>query len=314
MEQVLAERAGLDPLLEILVRRGDHAHVAAHRVVAADAIELAVGEDAQQARLQVERHVADLVEEERAAVGLLEAAAPRRLRAGERAALVAEQLGFEQVLRDRRGVDRDERPRGARAVLVQRVGDELLARARLAGDEHGDDALAEAADGAEHVLHGRRLAEDLRDLRHGRLDLSLVQALLDGAPDQVDRLGHVEGLGQVVEGAALEGADRAVEVRVGGHDDDRQVAMPRLDLREQLDARASGHADVGDEHLRLLVLERREHVARVREAADGELLARQRLLEHEADRLVVVDDPDGLHAIGGAAGVDKGGVRESHVR
>jgi hypothetical protein len=27
----------------------------------------------------------------------------------------------------------------------------------------------------------------------------------------------------------------------------------------------------------------------------GELLARQRLLEHEADGLVVVDDPDGFH-------------------
>src|SRR6185436_21086823 len=76
MEQVLAERARLDPLLEILVRRRDDANVALHRVVAADAIELAVGEDAQQPRLQVERHVADLVEEERAAVGLLEAAAP----------------------------------------------------------------------------------------------------------------------------------------------------------------------------------------------------------------------------------------------
>jgi hypothetical protein len=246
-------------------------------------------------RLQVERHVADLVEEERAAVGLLEAAAPRRLRAGECAALVAEQLALEQVLGYRRGVDRDERTRGARAVLVQRIGDQLLARARFAGDQHGDDALAEAADGAEHVLHRRRLAENLRHLRRRGLGLTLVQAFLDGATDQVDRLGHVEGLGQVVEGAALEGADGAVEVRIRRHDDHRQVAMPGLDLRQQLDARAAGHPDVGHQHLRRLVLERREHVARVGEAAHREFLARQRLLEDEADRLVVVDDPDGLH-------------------
>ena len=172
MEQVFAERAGLDPLLQVLVRGGDDAHVAAHRVVAADAIELAVGEHAQQARLQVERHVADLVEEERAAVGLLEAAAARGLRAGEGAALVAEQLGLEQVLRDRRGVDRDERAAGARAVLVQGVGDQLLAGARFAGDQHRDDALAQPADGAEHVLHRRRLAEDLRHLRGRRLGLA----------------------------------------------------------------------------------------------------------------------------------------------
>src|SRR5206468_6427521 len=34
------------------------------------------------------------------------------------------------------------------------------------------------------------------------------------------------------------------------------------------------------------------------EAAHGELLARQSLLAHEADRLIVVDDPDGLHPRG----------------
>ena len=90
------------------MRGGDDAHVGLDRLVAADAVELAVGQHAQQPRLQVRRHVADLVEEQRAAVGLLEAAAPLRLRAGEGAALVAEQLGLEQVLRDRRGVDRDE--------------------------------------------------------------------------------------------------------------------------------------------------------------------------------------------------------------
>ena len=45
--------------------------------MAADAVELAVGEHAQQARLQVGRHVADLVEEQRAALGLLEAPAAR---------------------------------------------------------------------------------------------------------------------------------------------------------------------------------------------------------------------------------------------
>jgi hypothetical protein len=47
--------------------------------VAADAVELALRQHAQQARLQIGRHVADLVEEQRAAVGLLEAAAALRL-------------------------------------------------------------------------------------------------------------------------------------------------------------------------------------------------------------------------------------------
>ena len=51
---------------------------AAQRRVAADAVVLAVREHAQQPHLQVGGHVADLVEEQRAAFGLLEAAAAHR--------------------------------------------------------------------------------------------------------------------------------------------------------------------------------------------------------------------------------------------
>ena len=63
------------------------------------------------------------------AFGLLEAAAPHRLRTGERAALVAEQFAFQQVTRYRRHVERDERRFGTRAVLVQRARDDFLAAA-----------------------------------------------------------------------------------------------------------------------------------------------------------------------------------------
>ena len=81
MQQVLAEQSLAHALLEVLVRRGDDAHVRAQRRVTADAVVLAVGEHAQEPHLQVGRHVADLVEEQRAALGLLEAAAAQRLRA-----------------------------------------------------------------------------------------------------------------------------------------------------------------------------------------------------------------------------------------
>jgi hypothetical protein len=97
VEQVLAEHAVLDALLQVLVGGGNHAHMAL-TAVAAHAVELPVRQHAQQAGLQVERHVADFVEEQRAALGLLEAAAALRLRAGEGAALMAEQFGLQQVL------------------------------------------------------------------------------------------------------------------------------------------------------------------------------------------------------------------------
>ena len=77
--EVLAEHAARRARAHRLVRRADHARAARERVAAADALESAVLQHAEELRLQRRVEVADLVEEERAAVGLLEATlAPRR--------------------------------------------------------------------------------------------------------------------------------------------------------------------------------------------------------------------------------------------
>ncbi len=68
----------------------------------------------------------------------------------------------------------------------------------------------------------------------------------------------------------------------------------RLDLRAAAPCRFAGHADVGDQHLRLVERERLQHFVRGRERLVGDALARERLLEHPADRAVVVDDPHDL--------------------
>src|SRR5690606_17212708 len=109
--------------------------------------------------LHLRRHVADLVEEQRPAARLLEAPLPRLDGAGERAALVSEELRFEQLARDRRRVHGDELAMRPGTVLVQRTRDELLAGARLAGDQHRRARLREPPDRAEHVLHRRRTPE-----------------------------------------------------------------------------------------------------------------------------------------------------------
>src|SRR5579862_9019423 len=136
--QILPEQAARETLLEVLVGRGDHAYVGADRRLAADSIELSLCQHAQQPCLERQRHVTDLIEEQRAAVGLLEAPAPLYVRTGKGAALVSEELRLEQVRRNRRRVEGDERSPRARTVLVQCPGDELLAGAGLARDQHGD--------------------------------------------------------------------------------------------------------------------------------------------------------------------------------
>jgi hypothetical protein len=94
--QVFAEAAGAHVVLQVAVGRGDDAHVHRHRPVAAERPELALLQHAQQLDLEGRAGFADFVEEQRAAIGLLEQADAVVDRAGEGAALVAEQLGFEQ--------------------------------------------------------------------------------------------------------------------------------------------------------------------------------------------------------------------------
>src|SRR5579863_7998755 len=107
--------------------RRDDTHVRAYRLTATDRGEFAFLEHTQQARLRFRWHVADLVEEQRPAVGLLEAALAARSRAGEGTALVAEQLAFDQFPGDGRHVDGNERTGPAFPVIVQRTCDQFLA-------------------------------------------------------------------------------------------------------------------------------------------------------------------------------------------
>src|SRR5262249_41536585 len=132
---------------------------------------------AQELHLEVQRELADLVEEERAAVRFFEEAAPIRVRVGERALLVAEELALEQVLRDRAAVDRHEGHVLARRTLMDRARDELLADAALALDEHRGLEVGDLRDGAEDLRHRGALREDGLELRL-LLDLLLQRAVL----------------------------------------------------------------------------------------------------------------------------------------
>ena len=91
IEQVLAELAVLDLLQKVAVGGRDQPDVDPDGRAAADRIDLAILHGAQQLDLHVERQVADLVEEQRAAMRLDELAGVLLGGAGEGALLVAEQ-------------------------------------------------------------------------------------------------------------------------------------------------------------------------------------------------------------------------------
>ena len=137
-EQVRSEPASLDFRLEVTIRGGHEADVDGSRAQRADAAYLALLEHAQELALGREGHLANLVEEHRAAIGGLEQPRLRRRGAGEGPSFVSEHLALQQRLGERRAVEPEEGARCTRRGVVDRASHDLLADARLPEDEHGD--------------------------------------------------------------------------------------------------------------------------------------------------------------------------------
>src|ERR1039458_3185260 len=122
--------------LQIAMRGGDDAHVHGNGFLAAEAMQASFLQDAHQFDLRSRRHVADLVQKNRAAIRLFKPADAPRFRAGERAAFVAEQFALQQSFGNGRAIDGDERRAGPVAELVNGAGDEFLAGAGFATNQN----------------------------------------------------------------------------------------------------------------------------------------------------------------------------------
>ena len=92
IEEVGAEGAVGDGGLQIAIRCGNHANVGADGPAATDTLEFALLQHAQQHDLGLGGEFADLVEEERPAVGQLEAPLSLLQGSGKRPLLMAEEL------------------------------------------------------------------------------------------------------------------------------------------------------------------------------------------------------------------------------
>ena len=61
---------------------------------------------------------------------------------------------------------------------------------------------------------------------------SATRALVRRTPDEIDRLIDIERLREILEGAALVGGNRTVEIRMCGHHDDGQLGLAVANLGE----------------------------------------------------------------------------------
>ena len=283
--------------LRSLVRRGDQAHVDGDRVLAADALDLLLLDHAQDLGLRLQRHVADLVEEERSAVRLLELPGAPIGRAREGALLVPEELALEEVLGDRGAVDVDERAVGPVAHLVHEPGDELLAGAVLAVDQDAGRRRRDLLDDRAHLFEAGALP-DHAPRRVGQavlegLVLALQPVHLEQVADGQEDPVAVEGLLEEVVGAPPRGFHRGFDRSVARDHHDRQVRPPLVEVGEDLEPVPARHLDVEEDQLRILG-EGGEAGLAVRRQDHLVALVAQDEVQALADVLVVVDDQD-LH-------------------
>ncbi len=148
-------------------------------------------------------------------------------RAGESAALVAEELAVEQGIGRRPAVHRQKRMVRARAAGMDGARHELLPGAALARDQNRADVLRDRVDGGVDRRHRRTGADQLAEPL-GASDLGAQAAILvlEGADVQqiVDRHQQLVGIArlhQVVVRAELHGFDRGLRAAVAGQDDGR---------------------------------------------------------------------------------------------
>ena len=124
-----------------------------------------------------------------------------------------------------------------------------------------------------------------------RLTAAALLARLGERPaDHGDELVQIERLGQIFVSAPLGRGDRRHEGVLRAHDDDRQVGTQLLHARNEIEGVLVGHQHVGDDEIALALADPAPQRGGVAGRARRVAGAGERLIEHGADRGVVVGD------------------------
>ena len=142
------------------MRGRDDPNLDVHGPFSADPDDLAILDDAKEPDLGCEGKLPDLVEEQGAAVRLLEPALAASNSAREGALLVAEKLRVDQLRRNRAAVHATERTAPKRRVLVNRAGDDLLAGSCFAEQQHRSAAAGHHPRARHHRRQPRVAANE----------------------------------------------------------------------------------------------------------------------------------------------------------
>ena len=158
--QILAKFLRLHHLTEIAIGGADQTDIHPDRVVAAEPHDLAILQNTQQLRLHRPWHIADFVHEERAAVGVLEAAFALALRAVNAPFTCPKSSSSRMLSLSPAQLNATSRCFRRRLLTLDRPGDQFLAGAAFAGDQDGRIGLGDLPGDTDDVLHRHALADD----------------------------------------------------------------------------------------------------------------------------------------------------------
>src|SRR5437879_4916837 len=227
--EVLAKRPLLERFTQITIgcRNQPHVHFQGSR--SAQVLELTFLQNAKQFHLRGRRHIADLIQKQSALVRQLELAGLAGRGSCERSLFVAEQLALQQVLRNSRAVDFDERARRPPRDLVNGARDQVLSDAAFSTQQHGGVRSRHSLDLSQHVLHLWAARDDIRMLIALPLQPFPKRAILFAqTPDIqlfVDHHAHFverKRLQHIIAGSGFHGFYGSFDSAKGSHDDDRQ--------------------------------------------------------------------------------------------
>ncbi len=246
--------------------------------------------------------VADFIEENGAAVRLLETPDAPRVGSGKGAALVAEEFALQQRLGDRGAIHGDERFFRAVAVLVDRAGDEFLAGAGLAADEHAHGLRRDAADLFINLLHRAALTDDRVSRSRGAAERDGRKhhaAAGDRLLHEAQQLGDLEGLHEIVVSAELRRLDRRVGRAVRGHQDHRQARLRGVQAPKHFQSARAGQSEIGDDEVAVFLRGTRQSQFAGFGEEDFPALGFEHAAQFAGDAGVVLDEQNrgGLHGV-----------------
>ena len=179
------------------------------------------------------------------------------------------------------------------------LGDEFLAGAAFAADEHGGAGGGDLGDEIEQLLHAVALADDTREIealfeRALELEVFFAQpARLDGLRDLREELIIGPGFGDVIHGTALEGGAGHVNGAVRGDEHDGEMRVAAANFLEQIESVAVGQAHVEEQEVEGMLFELGKSGFAGFSAGDAVPFAFKEQLEPFANFRFVVDNQNG---------------------